>query len=205
MRPKSVSSALLAAILLCLLVLLVRDFQRGRDSRYRITTLGFAKPQLIRVDVRSGDAWRLDESEGGGRHWARLADLAPRVPTADPGSSGRGAGKQASRAANPQPRVLPEPTAEDIQLYIDTLIGDDLPGEVRAWTAQQLSGIDSPRVTDALLQGLNDPDPEVVGACATALAKRHDPRVRAAFEALREHPKPAGRPAAQGTHVETLD
>ena len=108
-------------------------------------------------------------------------------------------------AKDPPLPVAPLKESE-VQLFIDTLSGSELAPEIRAWTARQLGATEGPEATQALLDALDDPSPEVVAAAAEALAGRDDPRVGPALEKLRrDRPQTSPPNAPEGMRVETLD
>jgi hypothetical protein len=129
-------------------------------------------------------------------------EQAPSAQSA-PGLAGKSA--QVPGVAGPAPPVAPLKDSE-VQLFIDTLSGSELAPEIRAWTARQLGATEGPEVTQALLDALDDPSPEVVDAAAEALAERDDPRVGPALEKLRrDRPQMSPPNTPEGMRIETLD
>lgn len=133
----------------------------------------------------------------------RLWDGEPEPPAGEPHTGiGAADAANAARRAAPAPSAVPSPppTEAEIHPFIEALLGDELPPEVRAWTAQQLGAIEGEEVTAALRSALEDPEPLVAAAAAAALAQRGEPG-----GAAPPTPSDAGEPAPPGMRVETLD
>jgi hypothetical protein len=82
MQPDSVTRALLALILVCLVILIAqgvsdRGFQPGW-GRYSVTGMRAGAPVLIRTDTVTGQVWKL-ELRGGGDKWVAFTE-----PDAEP-------------------------------------------------------------------------------------------------------------------------
>jgi 2-oxoglutarate dehydrogenase E2 component (dihydrolipoamide succinyltransferase) len=130
-------------------------------------------------------------------------------PAASPQAA---APEEPAEAANAAPRPgaapsavpMPPPTQAEIQILIEALGRDELPPEVRAWTAQQLGAMEGEEAAAALRAALEDSEPEVAAAAAAALSKRGEPGVAASPETARS-PSGAGEAPAPGLRIETLD
>ena len=169
MQAKHVTRALLALILLCLLILLLRNFFGNGETAP-------APQQAVEPQPP-----------------AQPAPATPPQPTAQ---------SRVEQDAFPE-EPLEQP---ELGVFIDALLGDELPADVRAWTARALRATPGPEVTQALLDALNDPSPEVAEAAAEALEGRDDPRVGPALEKLhRDRPPKLSSQAPESMRIETLD
>lgn len=210
MHADALTRGLLALILLCLVVLVAHELAEDPHGNVRLVYFGSPVNALTRVDIESGDTWRL-ERLGGENRWVPFplpdAVAAPGVLSRDAASAAdtSPAALRTPPAGGTPDAAAPPPTDEEIQLLIDSLLGSELPTDVRVWTAQQLGGIEGSGATGALIEALGDAEPEVVAAAAQALAERSDPRIAPALAKLRDHPDPAVQRAARGVRIRTLD
>lgn len=110
MQPDSVTRALLALILICLVILIVQGVSEGGFQpgwgRYSVTGMRAGAPVLIRTDTVTGQVWKL-ELRGGGDRW---------VPFSEPDAeTGRGAahesGSQLSRTEGGERDIVEPPDA----------------------------------------------------------------------------------------------
>jgi len=221
MSADATTRALLILILACLLILVVQGFASCGQGRYQVTTLGSEAPGLIRVDTKTGALWKLEPRNDGNR-WVPIVapeeagaatraapqqSAAPAGAAGDPGNASRAAtDPPATPAVSATPRGPGTPPTEaEIQLFVDALAGEDLPPDVRVWTARQLGQLEGTQATEALLAALGDPSAEVVAAAAEALARRRDPRIGPALDELRSHPDPAVQRAARAPRTQAFD
>lgn len=219
MQSTTTTRLLLGLILVCLLILIVQGFGGAGSGRYQVTGMRAGAPVLIRTDTESGRVWKL-ELRGGGDRWIPFlepgesrSDAGATTGTegvdagaAAPGASASAQGSDTDAGQSPQTfstaREDKPLTEGELQIFIDTLLGGELPADVRAWTALQLGPAEGVKVTDALLVALADPEPEVVTAAVDALSQRRDPRIAPALEKLAARGTP---PLHDDLQIDTLD
>ncbi len=226
MQPDSATRALLALILLCLTVLVVRDLRRDGSSdgahapgwgRYQVTGMRAGAPVLIRTDTVTGQVWKL-ELRGGGNRWRPfLEPEAAGEASAATGSAratereiveppgGLEAARAELEAARPtleslglsRPPQQQRPLKpEEVEVFLQALTQTELPSDMRAWAAGQLASVDTPETLQALILATEDDDAAVAAAAAEALGQRSDPAARRALEAATAHADPTVREAA---------
>jgi hypothetical protein len=205
MQPDSITRALLALILVCLVILIVQGASDGGIQpgwgRYSVTGMRAGAPVLIRTDTVSGQVWKL-ELRGGGNKWVPFTepDAAPvksaeSQPAPTPNETAVVEREIIEPPAPPPPaapaRKRPQLMTDELDGYMEALERPDLPPEIHAWVLTKLAPSDDPRAVQALLDALAASDSVVIMTAVEALWQRDDPRVRPALEALLDHPDAA--------------
>jgi hypothetical protein len=86
MQSDAATRILLASILLCLLILVVRGStgERGPEvGRYSVTGMRAGGPILVRADSVTGRTWKL-ELHGSGERWVEFRDAEPGAAASAP-------------------------------------------------------------------------------------------------------------------------
>ncbi len=197
---------LLGLILLCLLVLVAQGFglfagAGAADGPYRISMINSKPPWLMRFNATTGQVEQL-ELRGEGR-WVTLGERELDLSESEGGEEALDEPFAAVEPSPTRPPVGPPPSPAAAPPELTALLEAVQPGnprEIRIWAASLLGSYvaKAPDTSiPALIEALNDPDPELVLAATRSLGASRHPDVLPALKQLESHPSGEVQAAAR--------